>query len=387
MSRDYTVVVLGATGFTGRLVCKYMASQVANGRFVGKWAIAGRNQTKLSDLCSALALNVPTLYCDTSDVASLEAIASNAKVILTCVGPYKLYGAPVVKACVEHGTQYCDITGEPYWIKEMIDAYHTKAIENKSVIVHSCGFDSVPSDMGTWFIHRVVRELGGNLGLVKSFFWMKGGISGGTIATAAHAFGNPKDVAPSKHPYSLMPERTAFKRGDEDQYYPRKEDGFWSTIFVMANGNSRLVRRSAAFNGYGPDFRYQERMKTKTAISAYSVFLGVVALGVVFAIAPLRWLALKFLPKQGEGPSEEMQRTGWFKAQFETEVEGTPVKVLVTGMEPGYHHTSIMLSEAAICLAQDQLPAHGGILTPATALGEPYFKRLSETGMKFEKLK
>ncbi len=402
--RDFDVVVWGATGFTGSLVAEYLLSQYGvDGPL--RWAIAGRSEGKLAKLQEALgaqAASLPSIVADSFDEQRLAAMVANSRVVISTVGPYAKYGSPLVAACVAHGTHYCDLAGEAQWIRQMIDRHHDAAVGSGARIVHCCGFDSVPMDIGVWFLQQeAMRRYAGNCTSIAMLVnAIRGGPSGGTIASITNLI---KEARADRNvarvladPYGLNPADERHGPDGPDQRSVRFDylSGAWTAPFVMASIKTKVVRRSHALLGYpyGRDFRYREAVLMGTGPSAWlkasamTAGLGgfVVAAGFDFS----RGLLERFvLPEPGEGPSREQREAGFFDLrQFGELADGTIIRSRITGdRDPGYGSTSKMLGECAASLAQDDLPSAGGVLTPATAMGEPLLSRLQENaGLAFE---
>ena len=403
-NRDLDIVVYGATGFTGTLVAEYLLRQYGVGKDV-KWAIAGRSASKLADVTKQLgenAADIETIVADSSDKDALVSLAARTRVVLTTVGPYAIYGSTLVAACIEAGTDYCDLAGETQWIRKMIDTYHERARETGARIVHCCGFDSVPMDMGVWFLQDAARTNHGTYCNKISLYVKatKGTASGGTLASMINIIEEAKadrNVARlMANPYALNPEgqREGPDGSDQKKVIYDNDADSWTAPFVMAGINTRVVRRSHALAGfpYGQDFRYRECTLTGKGIGGWMkgtlMTLGLGALVLGISLGPTRKLLQRFvLPKPGEGPDRELQHSGFFNLmQIGTLPNGTVMRTRITGdQDPGYGSTSKMLSEAAVCLAKDELDAKGGCLTPATALGGKYLARLRENaGLTFE---
>lgn len=404
--RDFDVIVQGATGFTGTLVTEYLLRTYGIDQDL-KWAIAGRDQGKLNavrDGLGAAASNLQIITADSFDKASLESLASRTRVVLSTVGPYALYGSDLVAACVEAGTNYCDLTGEAHWIRKMIDAHHERAIETGAKIVHCCGFDSIPSDIGVWALQESVKERHGQYCqsismIVKA---SKGTISGGTYATMMNAIKESREdrsiARTLVHPYSLNPdgEQQGPDGRDQSKLLYRDDVQAWTGPFVMAGINTKIVRRSHALAGYpyGKDFQYDESVMTGRGLSGWikGAIMMLVLGSVVFlaSFTPTRRFLQRFvLAKPGEGPDREMQKSGFFNLmQVGKLADGTLVRGRVTGAgDPGYGSTSKMLSEAAVCLAKDDLSAGGGIWTPAAVMAKPLLSRLRKNAdLSFELL-
>lgn len=382
MAREFDIIVYGATGFTGRLVAEYLVQIGA-----ARWAMAGRSLTKLEevrDLIGAPA-DTPLLTANADDPASLAAMAARATAVITTVGPYQLYGGDLVKACVDTGTAYVDLCGEPAWMREMIDAHQPHAVETGARIVFSCGFDSIPFDLGVLTLQEAARARFGRpcprvKGRVRV---MKGGYSGGTAAslkaTLAAAARNPSLIALLANPFALTP---GFKGPNQPTgllpEYDRTIEA-WVAPFVMAAINTKNVHRTNFLLGeaYGADFVYDEMMVAG---------LGEMGKAAAEAIAKFNPMAGDKGPKPGEGPSKEERDSGSYDILFVGETaDGQRIDTVVTGdKDPGYGSTSKMIAEAALCLVEDVPNAKGGVWTPGAIMGVPLRKRLIErAGLTF----
>jgi len=402
--RKFDIIVQGATGFTGTLVAAYLLRQYgANGNL--RWALAGRSEAKLRQVRDGLgagAGELELIVADSFDKAALSELAAQTRVVLTTVGPYALYGSDLVEACVNAGTHYCDLAGEVQWIRKMIDQHHAKACETGAKIVHCCGFDSVPMDIGVWSLQESVHEKYGKYCTSISMMVRatKGTASGGTLASMMNLIKESReDRAIARtliDPYSLNPEgeRQGPDERDQKSVIYRDDAGSWTAPFVMAGVNTKVVRRSHALAAYpyGKEFRYDESVMTGRGFSGWMkgtlMTLGLGAIVFLASFTPTRKLLQRYvLAKPGEGPDEEMQKTGFFKlVQIGKLADGTTVRGTVSGdQDPGYGSTSKMLSECAVCLAKDDLEIGGGVLTPASAMARPLLKRLRENaGLIFE---
>jgi len=400
--REFDVIIWGATGFTGRLVAEYYLKQYGLDGDL-KWAMAGRSQSKLEQVRSSLGNNaIPLLLADSHDPESLNTLVKRSKVICTTVGPYAKYGNELVAACVENGTDYCDLAGETQWIRRMIDQHHTAAQKSGSRIVHCCGFDSIPSDMGTYFLQREAKsQFGEYCQQVKMRLKaIKGGFSGGTFASMNNVMDEAsKDPSVAKtifNPYGLNPEgeQSGPDKADLQSVKYDADLGSWVMPFIMAAINTRVVRRSHALNGYpyGKDFRYDESMVSGEGFSGrLKGYAGLIALGAMMAGKPgsiYKKLQARFTPKPGEGPTREERESGFFSFTIIGKFrDGEIMTAKVTGdRDPGYGSTSKMLGESAVCLALDKKvsPKVSGVLTPSTALGNALLKRLEQNaGMTF----
>lgn len=405
-NREFHIIVWGATGFTGSLVAEYLLSTYGAGGPL-RWAIAGRSEKKLELLRQALgpkAVSLPEVVADSFDEQKLADMAAKTHVVISTVGPYAKYGSKLVAACVEQGTHYCDLAGEAQWIRLMIDEHHDAAVDSGARIVHCCGFDSVPMDMGVWFLQQEAMRRYDNYCstiamLVKA---TRGGPSGGTMASVlnivkeARADRNVARVL--INPYALNPpdERKGPDKPDQRNVRFDETADAWTAPFVMAGINTKVVRRSQALLGYpyGRYFRYREAVMTgKGAISLLKASTMTAGLGAFMTAASFgftRGLLERYVvPKPGEGPNKEQRENGFFDLrQFGTLPDGTVIRSRITGdRDPGYGSTSKMLAESAVCLAQDELSSGGGVLTPAAAMGDAYLTRLQEkAGLSFEVL-
>jgi short subunit dehydrogenase-like uncharacterized protein len=405
-NRDFDVVVWGATGFTGVLVAEYLLSHYGVDNTL-RWAIAGRDAGKLAAVKETLgngAESLEMIVADSFDESKLDAMTARTAVVISTVGPYAKYGSPLVASCVRAGTHYCDLAGEAQWIRQMIDTHHVEAEQTGARIVHCCGFDSVPMDIGVWFLQREAKKRHGDYCESINMFVKatKGGASGGTIASMLNLIRESRaDRSIAKilvDPYALNPAGERSGPDGRDQQNARYDTAAnsWTAPFVMAGINTKVVRRSHALMGfpYGRDFRYHEAILTGDGFGGrLKANIVTIGLGVFILLASYkttRGLLERFvLPKPGDGPNETQRETGFFNLrQFGHLPDGTILKTRITGdRDPGYGSTSKMLSECAICLAQEDLDTGGGIWTPAAAMGEALLKRLEEkAGLSFDML-
>ncbi|WND03005.1 saccharopine dehydrogenase NADP-binding domain-containing protein [Temperatibacter marinus] len=399
----FDIIIYGATSFVGDIIVAYMMDKYGTDRGIS-WAIAGRSEAKLLDLREKhKAQDIPYFIADAGDEESLKALVDQTKVILSTVGPYALYGEPLVKICTETGTDYCDLTGEIQWYKKMLDHYEEAAKKSGARIVHCSGFDSIPSDMGVFYLQEHAKQKTGSyltqvdMRVAK----IKGGASGGTIASMVNltkeAVKDPKVRKLVKNPYSICPEGHGFtvrqhnvsKAEFDEQYHA------WIAPFVMEAVNSRVVHRSNALRdkAYGRDFKYSEAMvmgrDSNGKSRARKMSLGLTIFMTLAALAPTRWILEKFiLPKPGEGPSPKEQETGMYDLRFVGRSDqGDKLTLKLTGdKDPGYGSTSKMISETAVCLAAlDKLEKKGGFWTPSTLFGHTLIERLEQNaGLTFE---
>ncbi|MEE2526515.1 saccharopine dehydrogenase NADP-binding domain-containing protein [Hyphobacterium sp. HN65] len=400
--RKYGVVVYGATGFTGRLVAEYL-DKTYRGDPKVCWAMAGRSLSKLEAVRAEMGIpdSVDLITADASDPESLKAMADSAHVVITTVGPYQLYGEPLLAACAEAGTDYVDLCGEPAWMAQMIGKYQEQAGKSGARLVFSCGFDSVPFDMGVWFLQaHAQKTLGAMLPRVKGRVRkMKGTFSGGTAASlTATIAAVSKDRSLLKlltNPFSLCPGYSGPKQPHSAEAEYDETAQSWTAPFIMAPINTKNVHRSNFLAGhpYGADFIYDERMLTgdgpKGEKRAKAAARQEKIQNIMLAMAPTRWLLKTFmLPKPGEGPDKEARETGFYDVLFIGEAaDGQVLKASVKGdRDPGYGSTSKMISECALCLLQDidrqQTP--GGVWAPAAAMGQAVIDRLqAKAGLTF----
>jgi short subunit dehydrogenase-like uncharacterized protein len=393
-TRKYDVILWGATGFTGKIVAQYLKDHYSNGNL--KWAIAGRNKEKLANLAqSFLPKKIDFLEADAKDLASLNTICSQTKVMCTTVGPYTLYGDHLVKACIESKTHYCDLTGEVLWMRKNIAQYHEIAKKSRIKIVHSCGFDSIPSDMGVYALQNKFYTQNGMyaekiMGRVRK---IKGSFSGGTYASMSHLLEqihrSPELKKTIADPYALITDPTFEGPKTRDLTSVKKDSltGQWMCPFIMAGINTKVVRRSHFLNQYrwGEKFEYQETLLcghgTKGKIRAWIILL---VLGLFTAAKPnsvLKRILDRIMPKPGEGPQEKDRKEGYFTFSFYAKSKGKEtMRIDISSKEdPGYGATSKMLAESAICLALDKsCPDSFGVLTPSQAMGDCLLKRLED---------
>jgi short subunit dehydrogenase-like uncharacterized protein len=398
-SASYDLVVFGATSFVGQIVCRYLMERYgASGSL--RWAMAGRSEEKLQALQEGLgteAAGIGRMLVDARDLGTLDAMCRQTRVVASTVGPYALYGEPLVQACVESGTDYCDLTGEVPWMRRMIERYSEAARQSGARIVHCCGFDSIPSDLGVWFLQQeALRNYNQVCTQVKlRVADAKGGVSGGTVASLLNvveqAVGSRAIRQGLADPYWLCIDSVADRIQQPSDMPIAFDPDFdrWIAPFVMAGINTRVVHRTNALLGYpyGQSFRYDEavllgkglgsRMQANVVGLGLGVFLTATAFG------PLRYLLRRWvLPKPGQGPSLATQEKGYFDLRlFGRTAQGQTLQVQVTGdRDPGYGSTAKMLGEAAVCLGTelDRSERPGGFWTPASAFGDRLRKRLEE---------
>ena len=401
-AREHDVVLFGATGFVGRLVAGYLAEAAPPDLRV---ALAGRSREKLAAVAAELPAagrHWPLLEADTGDPASLTRLAESTRVLVTTVGPYARYGLPVVEACARAGTHYADLTGEVLFVRRAIDRTDAVARDTGARIVHACGYDSVPSDLCALLLaERALADGAGGLRDVQLVATARGGISGGTVASARAQFEEMVRDSTARRlagdPFALSPDRDAEPdtRQPRDAAPPwRTPDGRWTATFLMAPFNTRVVRRSNALQdwAYGRGLRYGEVMGCGRgipgAVTAAGVTAGLAGVAAAMSLPPTRSLLDRVLPEPGAGPGEETRARGWFRMDVDATTEsGRRYRATAAGQgDPGYAATAVMLGEAALALALDgdRLPGRAGSLTPATALGSVLVDRLRAAGHTYE---
>jgi short subunit dehydrogenase-like uncharacterized protein len=397
--RAYDVVLYGASGFVGRQTVAYFAQHAGALR----WALAGRNARKLEQARGDAKAGL--IVADAADADALAALAAQTKVVLSTAGPFALYGSALVAACVEHRTHYCDITGETPWVRGVIDRHHAQAAADGTRVVPCCGFDSVPSDIGALLVADAVkRESGERCVHIKACHSIRGGLNGGTLASLLN-IAESGALDQLGDPFLLNPEGPlpADRSAHADPLAPRHDSDFdaWLAPFVMAAINTRIVRRSAALAGtrsaYAPGMVYQEYLRTGRGPLGAALAAGMAG-GIGVGVVGMRsgvWRAAmrKLLPAPGQGPSARAMDNGSFRCELIGEsANGTQVRGRMAGRgDPGNRATTLFVCEAAMALAGDlrKLPggaSRGGVLTPASALGLPYARRLAEAGMTVEPL-
>lgn len=383
--RDFDIVIYGATGFTGELTASYLAQHAPEGC---RWALAGRNTGKLEAVRSRLARINPDcaelalLHADADDAASLQAVAESTRVLVSTVGPYLLYGEPLVAACARAGTDYVDLTGEPEFVDRVYVEHHDTAVASGARIVHACGFDSIPHDLGAYFtVQQFADDVPITLrGVVRS----NASFSGGTFHSAMTAFSRTRQMrsamtarrAKEPRPQGRRSRAVAGKPGRD------KELGFW--LLPLPTIDPFIVARSgAALASYGPDFKYSHFAGLKTLRYTVGGAAGAASLAAAAQVGPVRKALLKRI-KPGEGPSEGRRAKSWFTVDFVGEGGGQTVHTRVRGGDPGYTETSKMLAESALSLAFDDNPETAGQVTTAVAMGDRLLERLQSAGITFE---
>ena len=398
MSKEFDIIIWGATGFTGRLVAEYIFKNYSSEKL--NWAIAGRDKKKLINVRDKIAdENIPLIIADSFDEVSLTKMTQRTKVICSTVGPYSKYGSLLVKSCIKTNTHYCDLAGEAQWIRKIVDTYHQEAKNKKIRIVNSCGFDSIPSDIGVYFIHKNLPDVNIKLDKISMrVSGFKGSLSGGTYASMNNIITEAsKDRLIGKiltNPYGLNPEgqRSGPDKRDLNKVKYDEDSKSWIAPFMMAGINTKIVRRSNALSNYsyGKNFTYDESVMTGDG------FRG--RIRAIISVLPLIFLSAKpgsllkrifnfFTPKPGQGPNKNERENGYYSMRFYIRYnDKSRALVRVTGdRDPGYGSTSKMLAESAICLSKDSLKDTYGVITPSIAMGDQILDRLqAKAGLTFK---
>ena len=389
MDKKYEIIVYGATGFTGQICCKYLRDNYTD----LVWAMAGRNGDKLEEIKSNLNLDCDVIVADGADIEALRSLTSQTKVVLSTAGPFARYGSLLVQACVERETHYTDITGDNHWVRGLIDKHHSEAASKGVRIIPSCGYDSIPSDLGAFF---TISQFNKPVSRVDVYHEAQGGASGGTTETIFTMDGLSKEM---RDPFVLNPQETVSeeqRQKSKDGFVVEQVDGIegWSGIGMMAVANTRVVRRSAALmeqnqKSYGNNFTFGEHglfsTKRMARLASYGSILAFLVIG-----TPLKYLVRPFLLKPGQGPSQETQDKGWFRATFVAHSEDNERKIcsMYGSGDPGYKSTAKMVCESAIALARsNDLPGgreYGGVLTSAVGLGNVLIDRLKAAEIEFK---
>ena len=403
--RQYDVVLYGASGFTGRQTVQYFARNTLPSEV--RWAIAGRNRQALEAArlqAGENARSVDILVADAQDQQAIDSMVSKTRVLLTTAGPFSLYGSKIVDACARYKTHYVDITGETSWVRDLIDRHHDRAAADGTRIIPCCGFDSIPSDLGSYLVVRHMQKKGNvDCREVKSFYQIRGGLNGGTFASAANLQASGQ-AARMREPFLLNPPKSRPEEELKLNRDPREarfdpDIGAWSTPFVMGMANTRIVRRSAGLfeqwnESYGPEFRYQEYQKITGSMPRFKAYGMLMALGMLQATLQSstgRRFMTRLAPKPGQGPSQKTMDNGFFRCDLVgIAADGRKFYGVVSDKgDPGNRATVKFLCEAALSLVlnADRLPGgakRGGVLTPATGLGDVLVERLRRAGMRLE---
>ncbi|GII24704.1 saccharopine dehydrogenase family protein [Planosporangium mesophilum] len=375
---DFDIALFGATGFTGALTAEYLAAHAPAGM---RWALAGRNREKLAALRDRLGVDVSILDADVTDAGSLRRLAGSARVVISTVGPYIRYGEPLVAACAEAGTDYVDLTGEPEFVDLMYLRHHATAERTGARLVHACGFDSVPHDLGALF---TVEQLPSDRPIRLRGYVSAGGVlSGGTFGSAVTAFGRFRQAAAVHRERRRAEPRGEGRRVRAVAGRPGHDSETGAWVLPLPTVDPQIVTRSAAaLDRYGPDFSYGHFMAVKSPLVAAGLTAAVAGTFALAQVPPARGLLVRLRPP-GSGPTAAQREKGWFRVRFVGEAGDQRVVTEVAGGDPGYGETAKMLAESALCLAYDPLPATAGQVTTAVAMGGPLRARLERAGISF----
>ncbi|SDY39019.1 Uncharacterized conserved protein [Micromonospora pattaloongensis] len=379
--RDFDIVLFGATGFTGALVADYLAAHAPADL---RWALAGRNPGKLAAVRDRLGAAVAIVEADTGDAGSLRRLAESSRVVASTVGPYLRYGEPLVAACAAAGTDYLDLTGEPEFVDLMYLRHHATAERTGARLVHACGFDSIPHDLGAFF---TVGQLSAERPIrLRGYVSAGGTISGGTFESALTAFGRFRRAAAVHRERRRAEPRGAERRVRAVAGRPGYDRDAGAWVLPLPTIDPQIVVESARrLDRYGPDFSYSHFAALKSPLVAAGLTVGVAGAFALAQLPPARRLLLRLRPA-GAGPTPEQRANGWFRVRFVAESGDRRVVTEVAGGDPGYGETAKMLAESALCLAYDPLPATAGQVTTAVAMGEALRTRLERAGIAFRVL-
>jgi short subunit dehydrogenase-like uncharacterized protein len=382
--RQHDIVLFGATGFTGGLTAEYLAAHADPGT---RWALAGRSRSKLEAVRSRLGsaqAELPLIEADVTDPDSIGALAESTKVVITTVGPYINYGEALIAACAAAGTDYVDLTGEPEFVDLMWLRYHEQAQKTGARLVHSCGFDSIPYDLGVLYTVSHMPEAVPIS--VEGFVRMGGTFSGGTYHSAVHIMGRLREGVRVGRERRQRESNSSDRRVRGGAMRPHRDQfgGGWAVPFPTIDPQT-VLRSARALDRYGPDFSYSHYLVIKHLPVLAGLAAGAGTAVALAQLGPTRKALLK-LKDPGEGPSPEQRDKSWFRVRFRARNGGPELHTQVSGGDPGYGETSKMLAQSALCLAHDQLPASAGQVTPAVAMGQALIDRLQREGIRFEVL-
>ena len=385
--RQYDLALFGATGFTGGLTARYLAEHAPEEM---RWALVGRNRAKLEAVRAGLAgidskaADPDLIEADAADAGALAKVAESTRVAITTVGPYALYGAPLVAACAAAGTDYVDLTGEPEFVDRTWIENHAEAERTGARLVHCCGFDSIPHDLGAYF---TVQQLPEGVPLrVDGYARSGASYSGGTFHSAVNGFARARQTIAAARERRRLERRPAGREVHSARPGVRHDEELGGWVAPLPTIDGTIVRRSAAaLDRYGPDFTYGQNMVAKRLATLAALGVGVGTVGLLAQLPPTRDLLLK-IKSPGEGPDEAERAKSWFKVGFVGEGGGKRVVTEVSGGDPGYGETSKMLAESALCLAFDELPPSAGQVTTAQAMGDALLTRLQAAGIAFRVL-
>ncbi len=378
--REHDIVLFGASGFTGSLAARYLASHAPQGT---RWALAGRNESKLKALRERLGVEVAILRADSGDAASLRALADSTRVLASTVGPYITHGEPLVAACAMSGTDYIDLTGEPEFVDLVYVRHHEQALQSGARLIHCCGFDSIPHDLG---VQLTVEQLPEGVPLrVEGYVSAHGSISGGTLHTAVTAFSRLRSMTRAASARRALERRPPDRRIHAVRGVPHHQPGLGFALPVPGIDPQVVLRSAAALPRYGPDFSYGHYLVAGSLPVAGAIAGGVIGAVAMAQLAPTRRLLLERL-QPGQGPSEQRRAHSHFSVRLIGAGGGRRVECEVRGGDPGYEETAKMLCESALCLAHDDLPELAGQLTTAVAMGRTLRERLMDAGISFSVL-
>ena len=371
-NKKYDLVVYGASGFTGQLICEYLASHKDTSNL--NWAIAGRNSSKLekiSNQFSSIDKKIDVLYADSFDKESLDSICSQSKLIITTVGPYAIYGENLVASCIENTTHYLDLTGEPHFVHKIKQKYNQKAIDSNAMIIHSCGFESIPPDIGTYC---AVNQLNEPDCSVEYFFESNGNISGGTWASFINSLSSPLPIIEKKH-------NRPKKRKHKKKIFFHKNLKRWALFFPVID-KYIVQKTSRSFKEYGENFSFSEYMLFKSPMKLIFIVLGILIVSIISRIKPVKKWLLSLKPS-GSGPSKIERDKNWFVAKIIATGSRSSAITTIKGGDPGYGDTSKFISEMALCILMEEnnLLAKKGILTPVQCSGDLLVNRLKKAGI------
>jgi short subunit dehydrogenase-like uncharacterized protein len=385
-ARRYDLALFGATGFTGGLTAAYLAANAPAGL---RWALVGRNRARLEAVAAEIAAESSApppelLLADAADAAALAGVAGAARVVVTTVGPYALHGGPLVAACAAAGTDYVDLTGEPEFVDRMWIEHNAEAERTGARLVHCCGFDSIPHDLGAYF---TVAQLPGGVPLkVDGYVRSNAGFSGGTYHSAINGFARARQTVAAARERRRAEARPPGREVHSAPPRVRHDEELGGWVVPLPTIDGPVVRRSAAaLDRYGPDFTYGHHAVARHLASVAAVAAGVGAVALLAPLPPARKLMLK-AKSPGEGPGEAERERSWFKVRFVGEGGGRRVVTEVSGGDPGYTETAKMLAESGLCLAFDDLPPTAGQVTTAVAMGDALLARLRRAGISFRLL-
>ncbi|HEX2774402.1 MAG TPA: saccharopine dehydrogenase NADP-binding domain-containing protein [Micromonosporaceae bacterium] len=376
--RDLDLVLFGATGFTGALTAEYLAAHVPPG---ARWGMAGRNRAKLAALRDRLGVDAAILDADVGDRSAMRRLAEAARVVISTVGPFLRYGEPVVAACAEAGTDYVDITGEPEFVDRMYLAHHATAERTGARLVHACGFDSIPHDLGALF---TVSQFPSDVAIrMRGYLSARGVFSGGTFESAVTALSRFRQASAVHAERRRAHAPAGTRRARAVPGRPGYDGAVGAWVLPLPTIDPQIVVRSArALDRYGPDFTYSHFLAVRSPLTLAGLGAGAAGVFAMAQVPATRRLLLRMRPS-GAGPSQQQRAGAWFRVLFRAQGGGRRVVTEVSGGDPGYGETAKMLAESALCLAYDDLPQTAGQVTTAVAMGDVLRERLERAGIEF----